>query len=252
MPDSLAELQASFAAHIRDPERNPPPPGIDDRRMGIYRDLFFRNLSSFLARSYRVVRSVYDEAGWQALIRDFFIEHRARTPLFPELPREFLHYLEAGRGERGGDPPFLRELAHYEWMEMALRIDEHDLDEVAAEAGGDPVAGVPVFSPLAWPLAYRFPVHRIGPDFQPAEAPPEPTHLLIYRNRSHRVRRMRLNAVAAMLVALLQEDRGIPGLDLLKELAARLGHPRPQAVLSHGADLLNELRERDVILGTRT
>ena len=69
-----------------------------------------------------------------------------------------------------GDPPWLAELAHYEWVELALQIAErrrlppHDPD-------GDLLDGVPVLSPLAWPLAYRWPVHRIGPDSSPS-APP--------------------------------------------------------------------------------
>jgi hypothetical protein len=35
--------QYEFAAHIRDPEKNAAPPGIEDRRLAIYRDLFFNN-----------------------------------------------------------------------------------------------------------------------------------------------------------------------------------------------------------------
>ena len=40
--------QYEFTAHIRDPERNARPDGIEDRRMGIYRDLFYNNVEGFL------------------------------------------------------------------------------------------------------------------------------------------------------------------------------------------------------------
>ncbi len=39
-PEALARLQEEFAAHIRDPQNMAAPEGIEDRRMGIYRDLF--------------------------------------------------------------------------------------------------------------------------------------------------------------------------------------------------------------------
>ena len=38
------EQQYAFAAHIRDPQNVPAPEGIEDRRMAIYRELFFQHL----------------------------------------------------------------------------------------------------------------------------------------------------------------------------------------------------------------
>ena len=48
-PD-FQKKQYAFAAHIRDPENNPAPTGIEDRRMGVYRELFFNNLLNLLRR----------------------------------------------------------------------------------------------------------------------------------------------------------------------------------------------------------
>ena len=42
------QKQYAFAAHIRDPENNPAPSGVEDRRMAIYRELFFNNLHNRL------------------------------------------------------------------------------------------------------------------------------------------------------------------------------------------------------------
>src|SRR3546814_9823218 len=41
---SLHDQQFRLSHHIRDPEHNPPPPGIEDRRLQIYRELFYNNL----------------------------------------------------------------------------------------------------------------------------------------------------------------------------------------------------------------
>lgn len=247
----LFELQKAFAAHIRDPERAPRPGDVEDRRMAIYRELFYNNIQGFLAGNFPVIHKIHDDERWQALVRDFYARHRAHTPLFPELPREFLRYLQDERGVRDGDPPFLLELAHYEWVELALTLDENELDAIEADADGDLLAGVPVFSPLAWPLSYAWPVHQIRPEFQPSEPPSEATHLLVNRDRHYRVRFLELNPVTARLVTLLKADEGLTGLECLERIATELGHPRPDKVIEAGSRILADLRERDVVLGTR-
>lgn len=251
MPDRLAELQTSFAAHIRNPNAVPAPSGVEDRRMQIYRDLFFNNISRLLASNFPVLRTLFDNDGWSKLVREFYVEHRALTPLFPELPREFLRYVEEKRQQRPGDPPFLLELAHYEWVELALSLDQCELDSIAVDRHGDLLSGIPVLSPLAWPLSYRYPVHRIGPDHRPDEPPSEATHLLVYRNRADRVRFMQLNDVTRLLLALMQEQPSLTGARLLEQTAEGIGHLEPSAVVHSGKRLMQDLLDRDVLLGTR-
>lgn len=251
MPEKLADLQERFASHIRSPLKVDAPSDIEDRRMEIYRNLFFNNVRNLLSWNFPVLRKLYSNEDWAQLVRDFYIEHRARTPLFPELPREFLQYLQEQRPQREEDPPFLMELAHYEWVEVALSMDEHEIDDVEADPEGDLLNGIPVLSPLAWALSYRFPVHRISPSFQPTEAPDEPTHLLVYRNRQDDVKFMQLNAVSALMLQLLKDEPQRTGHDLLNEIAGKLEHPDPDVVFEGGKGLLRDLLERDVILGSR-
>lgn len=250
-PERLARLQKQFAGHIRDPGSQPAPADVEDRRMAIYRDLFFRNLSGLLAANFPVLRKLHEDDSWDELVRAFFIEHRARTPLFPELPKEFLRYLQDIRSPRESDPPWMLELAHYEWVELALALDPRELDDIPADPAGDPVEEIPVFSPLAWPLSYRFPVHRIGPEFRPERPGAEVTQLLAYRNRADEVRFMKLNDVTQLLLQLLAEHPHHTGRQLLAETASRIGHPDPAGLVAHGRGLFGDLLERDVILGTR-
>ncbi len=249
MADALRDLQLGFAAHLRDPEAHPAPADVEDRRMAIYRRLFFRNLSNFIAKSFPVLRQLTTDERWNRLIREFFSGHACHTPMFPEIPREFLQFLQA-RDDKN-DPPFWLELAHYEWVELALDLDDRELDAVRANPDGDLLEGVPVMSPLAWPLSYRFPVHEIRPDFQPMDPPAEPTHLLVYRNRADQVKFMRLNAVTTRVIALLGEDEGHSGRQVVEVVASELSHPQPGALLERGHALLRDLVARDVLLGTR-
>jgi len=250
-PGSLARLQRQFAAHIRDPEHHAAPTGVEDRRMAIYRRLFFNNVSSLLAGNFPVLRSLYDDHRWGRLVRQFYAEHRCRTPLFPEVAKEFLRYLQE-RGNREEEPPFLLELAHYEWVELALALDTRELTATDANPSGDLLAGRPVLSPLAWALSYLYPVHLIRPEFQPMEPPGEPTHLLVYRNRQDDVRFMLLNEVTRLLLRQLAESPGLTGTEHLSRIAEAIQHPDPSRVIASGAAVLEDLRKRDVLLGSRT
>jgi len=251
-PENLRSLQTKFAAHIRDPENHAAPRGIEDRRMNIYRRLFFNNINKFLASNFPVLRKLYDNEAWRQLVRDFYREHRCQTPLFPEMPKEFLRYLQDQRKDRPGDPAFLLELAHYEWVELALAMDENELEDTMANSTGDLMEEVPVLSPLAWPLSYRFPVHRIRPGFEPEIPPEQATHLLVYRDRNYKVKFMQLNDVSRLLLNLLQENRGLTGLELLSEIASTINHPDPSVVIDNGKKLLQDFYSKDILLGTRS
>ncbi len=244
------QRQYEFAAHIRDPEHNQAPAHLEDRRMKIYRDLFYNNVEGFLSSGFPVLRELMNDTQWHALARDFFAHHQCHSPLFLEISREFLNYLEQERGERPDDFPFLLELAHYEWVELALSIADSEAAAVAAEPQGDMLDSTPVLSPLAWPLSYRYPVHQISPDFIPDKPGEQTTYLLVYRDNSDEVGFIELNQVSARLFALLQEDSMRSGRKALVMIADELQHPDPDTVISGGEQILQEWRQRGIILGT--
>lgn len=247
----LDELLRRFAAHLRDPASAPAPEGIEERRLQVYRELFFDNLSNSLAGTFPVLRRILGDERWARLVRDFYRDFRCHTPLFLEIPREFVDYLGEEREAQPGDPPFLHELAHYEWVELALAVDEHELAAVAADPSGDLLDGVPVLSPLAWPLAYRFPVHRLGPGHQPSAPPDEPSFYIARRDRRDEVGVIQVNAATLRLVERLQQDPELTGRTHLEALADELPQLERETVLSGGLAALREMLEADVVLGTR-
>ncbi|UCE88371.1 MAG: putative DNA-binding domain-containing protein [Pseudomonadota bacterium] len=249
-PDFISK-QYEFAAHIRDPDKHARPADVEDRRMKIYRELFYNNVEGFMSSTYPVLKEILGEARWHELVRDYFSGHLSHTPLFPEMPREFLKYLENGYQPRPGDPPFMLELAHYEWVELGLSVAEQEIDMRGINPDGDLLEGVPVLSSLAWPLAYQFEVQKIGPDFQPTEPGTAPTYLIVYRNHDDEVGFIETNPVTARLVQLINEDTGATGREMLAAIADELDHPDPDVVIQGGLQILQDLRARDVVLGTR-
>lgn len=243
-------LQRRFAAHLRDPAAHDCP-GLEDRRLKIYRELFYNNVADCLASAFPVLRRISSDAVWHARVRDFYARHRSQAPQFHRVPEEFLRFLEDERGAHPDDPPFLRDLAHYEWAELELSISPLELTPELADPNGDLLQGCPLVSPLAWTLAYDYPVQRIGRDFQPEAPGEQPTFLVVNRDRHDRVRFLEINAVTAALLERITQHPDATGRALLEAIAAELAHPEPEALVQAGAAMLLQLRERDVVLGTR-
>ena len=253
MPDpAFIDLQYRFSAHLRDPAHYAAPAGIEERRLQIYRDLLYRNVEGFMAHAFPVLRSLTPDEHWHRMVRDYYARHRAQTPLFPRMAREFLDYLAHTRDD-AADPPFLRELAHYEWLEAEALLDPAELADVAVDRECRLLDGAAVPNPTVRPARYRFPVHRIGPALQPRVAPPQPTYLVVFRRRDDTVGFMELNAVAARLLELIlqQAVSASPSRALLQTIAAELAHPQPEIVVDGGREILETFLHKDVILGTR-
>ncbi len=244
---NLWQTQHAFAAYIRDPDNNPIPTGVKPERMAMYRELFFNNMKSFIGSGFPVLKQVLDEVHWLELVQDFFARHRSTTPYFSNFPEEFLAFLSHGRGNPPQDPPFLLELANYEWVELALSLADGEAPKESLELEQIPLACVIALSEVAWPLAYRFPVQHIGRDYQPAEPPAEPTFIAVYRDREDAVRFMELNAVTFRLLQILEEDGPCLAEECLRRIAEELGYADPAAVLEHGAETVRGLARRGVI-----
>lgn len=248
MTDSpLRASQLSMARYLRDPQRQPPPAGVEKRRLRVYEDLVFNNIHGFISGGFPVLRSLYADADWRALVRTFIQQHRCQTPYFLEISQEFVRFLLEYDQARDCDPPFMAELAHYEWVELALDVAEDELPATAPAA--DVLAAVVQLSPLAWVLHYRFPVHRIGPGFRPVDAT-QPTYLVVYRNAADQVRFMELSATTARLLELLRDNETHSAGAILRRLGGESGIAQ-EVVLDFGAIQLRELIDLSVVLVPR-
>jgi len=254
----LAELpefqkkQYAFAAHIRDPELVPPPDGVEDRRMAIYRELFFNNIRNLLANMFPVLKKLLSEDKWHDLIRQFMQRHRAETPYFLQLPQEFLNFLQNEYRLRDDDYPFLLELAHYEYIELALSISEETNDLAGIDPVGNLLANVPVRSALTWVYAYQYPVHRISTDFMPKEPADQAVFLAVYRSGNDKVGFLELNPVTAKLMEMIDDNAAQnSGEAVLRLLAGEIDYADVDALIQHGAAALEEMRQLEIIIGSR-
>lgn len=196
---SFQTHQASFASYIRNPEKNPLPIGVKPERMAMYRELFFNNIEGFLTANFPVLYSLFSEKDWLHLVQDFFENHVCQTPHFSEIPEEFLAYLQNER-QNPTDLPFLFELAHYEWIEMALSISHETFDSLPLENLSNAKLKL---SPLACVLAYQFPVQKICAEFMPVKSE-QPTFLVVYRNENDMVQFLEITPLTFQLLQLVE------------------------------------------------
>lgn len=242
-PD-FQDFQRAFARHIRDPHHTPRPAGVPARRMAVYNELLFANITGVLDACFPVSRATLGDARWRRLNRTFYRDWPSQTPWFREIPCEFVRYLDEA-GIRQPVPAWLRELAHYEWAELA--VDLMDCPFPPHDPSGDLMRQPVVLNPALFNLRYAWPVHRIGPGYRPRK--PRATCLVVFRDGTDQVRFVETSPVTCRLLALLTE-RPASGASACRRIARELQHPAPDGLTGFAAPLLEDLRRQGIVLGT--
>lgn len=249
---SFIRTQHQFTQYIRNPETAPAPSDIEQRRMDLYCDFLFTNISNFLAENFPVLKKIMSEQQWEELSRDFFSRHQSHSPYFSQISQEFLQYLQSERLENPQskhDLPFLLELAHYEWAELVMSIAE-DVDR-GNSIITDPLAQALTLSDTALTLAYQYPVHKISPDFIPTQPPAQATYLVVYRNADDQIVFMETNPVTHALLETLANNTEQATLSVLNKLADDLQHPNPDTLIQGGLSIINDFISRGIVISAQ-
>lgn len=225
------QLQQDFMGYVRDPKR-PIPAGASEERMGIYRELMLNNVSSFVDSGFPVLKSLLTEDRWQQLKRDFFKEHDCTSPLFVEIAKEFLCYLQQGFQPQAGEPPYVVELAHYEYLELKLDIEPEDLSRQTLGANDD-LAMTPLYLNRVAELAqYHYPLHQVSANN--VEVEQQQTLLLVYRDSELDIRFMAVNGMTATLLSLLDTEQPTELDKIISSLQQQFTQ-FPEQVIAQGA-----------------
>jgi hypothetical protein len=244
---SLFQQQNTLGLYLRDPEHCAPPAEMDVTRAEVYRELIFLNLSTLLSGTFPVLIKILGDEQWRTLVRVFLRDYRAHTPKFGEIANEFVEFLasEPPALSEGPWPPFMVELAHYEWVEMALQQSEA---EPLAPGDAGLILERPLrVSPLAWPLAYAWPVQLVGPAYQPEEPPAQPTLLLVRRSEDWSVKFSELSPLAWRLLQRIGEFPELDGRAQLQGLAVEAGTAGSPEFIDSGLVLLQQMHREGVV-----
>lgn len=242
-PLEFQRYQIAFSAHLRDPQHNPAPLHVSAERIAVYEEIVFNNLFESVSTCFPVTQQVLGKELWLQLVRRFMHQHSANSPIFRDIPQEFLNYLQ--QANHSELPPFLYSLCHYEWIELAVASSRASVNLEDINPDGNLLTEPLMLEPAMQILHYDYPVHKISKDYQLTEI--METHLLVYRNVQDEVKFIELNAMTHQLIILLQQLR--TGKEALTQIASALAYPQDK-LMAFGQDILKDLKSQGIILGT--
>ena len=233
--------QLEFTAHIRNPKANKKPAKVDDARMAVYREIVFNNIFGAVSACFPVCVQVLGKHAWEKLVRQFFANYQATSPIFREIPQQFLQFLNTV----GNLPVYFQQLAHYEWVELAINTQRTEAAKLSEKM--NLLDEKPILAPAHMLLEYDYAVHKISKRNQPKAT--EKTYLLVFRNSEYKVKFVELNPTTYQLLRLIQENN-MTGKQALVRLAEDLQHPDANAVIQFGLEVLSDLANQQAIIGS--
>ncbi len=233
--------QQEFTAHIRNPKVHKKPAGVVPARMAVYREAVFNNIFESVSVCFPVCQAAIGKRAWRALLKDFVKSHPAQSPIFREIPQQFLAFLNTQTSQ----PAFLAELAHYEWVELAVSAQQ--TEPIKLSENTHLLSEKPLLTPAHMLLEYDFAVQKIARGKLPKAT--EKTYLLVFRNAKFEVKFIELNPTTFQLLQLIEKSE-MTGEQALMRLAASIQHPNVDAVIAFGAEILSDLANQEAIIGS--
>jgi len=233
--------QLEFTAHIRSPKTAKKPANVPDARMAVYREIVFNNIFGSASACFPVCRTILGNRAWLKLTRQFFALHQATTPIFREIPQEFLKFIATVTNL----PVYFQQLAHYEWVELAIGLQTATTPKLSKNT--ELLDESPALAPAHMLLEYNYPVHKISAKFKPKNE--EKTYLLVFRNNKFEVKFIELNPTTFQLLKLIHEN-DMTGEQALVSLSEHIQHPDTNAVIAFGLEILQDLTEQGAIIGS--
>jgi hypothetical protein len=242
---SFQVTQHDFIQHIKNPQANPFTGGIEDRRLKIYRELFFNNILGFLSSGFPVLESLYSEQQWKVLARKFFIEHECSSPYFIDISKEFVEYLSNEYELCESDPVFMGELAHYEWLELDVSVRKSR--QINTVWDGHSQIGQVQMSDLASLVSYQYPVHQISADFRPSQTS-EVAYIVIYRDVKDEVNFTLINTITAHLLNTIMQQGAATVDSLSKIMIEAMPQLDAQQITESLQQVLQQLLMQQILL----
>ena len=233
--------QLAFTAHIRDPSANKKPARVQNTRMAIYREIVFNNIFSSVSACFPVCKSMMGARAWRKLVRAFFAHHQATSPIFREIPQQFLQYIDT----KIDLPIYFQSLAHYEWVELAVASLQTDLIKLSKTT--DLLNEKPILAPAHMLLSYDYAVQSISKRHLPKGT--EQTYLLVFRSAENKVKFIELNPITFQLLNLIKTNQ-LTGRQALTMLAEEIAHPDVDAIITFGTEILADLAKQQAIIGS--
>jgi len=243
MTDCFQRVQHDFTQRIRHGNSMPLPDNVSESRMQVYQKLLFNNIYEIVSQCFPVITGIVDNKFWRYLVAQFIASTQCQTPYFHHLAHEMVFFLETVKLP---DYPYLAQLAHYEWIELELDIDDKKLD-LSGVSQEIELSSQLIFCPQVRLLHYDFDVENIGINYLPSK--PVASYLLVYRNENGCVDFIKLNLLSYSLLTHLMNEKSLGAV--INEIINFHSVDDKQSVISGAISLIDELVELGIIVGSR-
>ncbi len=235
----LAKMQRAFAKDIRTDGGQcfGDQPGLK-----IYRELFFNSVCGFLDGTFPVCREAVGDERWKEYSRAFFRDHQSNSPLFLEISEEFLAWLVTQQSILG-EFPYLAELAHYEWLELAVDVMDVDGFTEVSHEEFDPDSEL-MINPASIVACYQYPVHQIS-GFEP-EVAEQLSGFVVYRDPSDKVRFISCTPLSLMILEAARSTAGLTARQAVETVMSQAGL-EGDAALQGALQVLSDWHRQGVI-----
>jgi hypothetical protein len=193
-------------------------PGTRQEGLNQYRRLIRNNIHNALEQAFPIAFTVLTESQWNTLVDDFHALHPAVTPQVWKLPEEFYRFVKANGYAKTFSLPFLNDLLHFEWIEIAVHTME-DQSPAPYRSKGNKLTDSLVVHPEFRLIRMEYPVHIYAAEEALQHA--GDYYLLTFRTRNFDVQFIDLPALHAFYFE--QIVQGKTGAELLKMLEEQSG-----------------------------
>lgn len=238
---NVTAIELQLAAHLRDAAQAADPLW-DRRRIEVYRELTRNNVYGFLDSTFPISAAILAEH-WPMLRQQFVAQYACHSPLFLEIPAQFLDFMQHTYPKGLAAKGFINELLHYEWLELAIATQPATALNPWL---GDSEQPLYCYAAVA-AVDYRYPVQQLGPDYQPTEPPAASTSLLLYRDAEDEVTFMQISAPLVLALKLLQASDGLTITAWLTQLIEQCSEYSAEVLQQGLFGIVPELIERGII-----
>lgn len=244
------QYQAEFNAYLRNPAQQLKPHGINAKRLTIYREIVFNNFLSSISACFPVLLSLIGKRRFKRLVRHCFASHHFNSPLFADIPKTFVDFLQNLNLTQQELPPYTDQLAHYEWIELQLAKLPDNAGETfqvtVIQQTSDLADLIPQLPDAHQLLHYDYPVHQLSK--RHAQLPASPTYLLVFRKADFKIAFIQLNAMTFYLLQCVQLKK-VTATDHFRQLGQiMLPHLPLPTVLEFGLNTLKTLHMQQAMI----
>jgi hypothetical protein len=244
-PETI-KIQEDLAMYCRSGKETAIP-GVTEGRLHHYRRLVSNVVSGTIAQAYPITRKVLSEEEWNYMFDSFFIEHDAQTPILWKLPYEFYLYASEKSYDEHFNKPWLIELLWFEWLEIEVHMMADENYE-SVQKKGEIMTDQIIINRDSRLIQLEYPVH-LYPVHEAAHKKGN-YYVFIYREiKSGTVRFLNLSVLNAWLLDRLINASRAPVVGLMPEISSMLGLNEEANIHLQLKKFLEEMLEKDVILG---